>query len=86
MESSFTGVTFFINPKYRGLRLGPPFMTLRKKNCVVNLKSIIFLREEFQITVEFKVKSLLKKFVEKVKKKSIAVPVLSFQLNNDFHD
>jgi hypothetical protein len=46
-DGEFYGIDVFINPKYRGLRLGRRLYDVRKLCEQLNLKSII-LREEFR--------------------------------------
>jgi len=80
------GIDVFINPKYRGLRLGRRLYDSRKELCEqLNLKSIIFAG---RIPNYSKHASELnpKQYIEKVKRKEIYDPVLSFQLSNDFHE
>ncbi|MDP5028290.1 MAG: carbon-nitrogen hydrolase family protein [Flavobacterium sp.] len=80
------GIDVFINPQYRGLRLGRRLYDVRKELCEqLNLKSIIFAG---RIPNYGKYKNEInpKVYIEKVKKKEIYDPVLSFQLSNDFHE
>jgi predicted amidohydrolase/GNAT superfamily N-acetyltransferase len=80
------GIDVFINPKYRGLRLGRRLYDSRKELCEqLNLKSIIFAG---RIPTYGKYANEIspKQYIEKVKRKEIYDPVLSFQLSNDFHE
>ena len=80
------GIDVFINPKYRGLRLGRRLYDSRKELCEqLNLKSIIFAG---RIPNYGKYASEInpKQYIHKVKRKEIYDPVLSFQLSNDFHE
>ena len=78
------GIDVFINPKYRGLRLGRRLYDVRKELCdQLNLKSIIFAGR-IPNYGKYKDKITPKVYIEKVKKKEIYDPVLSFQLSNDF--
>ena len=80
------GIDVFINPKYRGLRLGRRLYDVRKELCEqLNLKSIIFAGR-IPNYGKFKDEITPKVYIEKVKKKEIYDPVLSFQLSNDFHE
>lgn len=80
------GIDVFINPKYRGLRLGRRLYDGRKELCdQLNLKSILFAGR-IPNYVKYKDKITPKVYIEKVKKKEIYDPVLSFQLSNDFHE
>ena len=79
------GIDVFINPKYRGLRLGRRLYDARKEICEqLNLKSIVFAgripnyeKHEDELSP--------KEYIDKVKRKEIYDPVLSFQLSNEFH-
>ncbi|SDW04940.1 carbon-nitrogen hydrolase family protein [Flavobacterium degerlachei] len=80
------GIDVFINPKYRGLRLGRRLYDVRKELCEqLNLKSIIFAGR-IPSYGKYKNEITPKVYIEKVKKKEIYDPVLSFQLSNDFHE
>ncbi|HEY4616830.1 MAG TPA: carbon-nitrogen hydrolase family protein [Flavobacterium sp.] len=80
------GIDVFINPKYRGLRLGRRLYDVRKELCEqLNLKSIIFAGR-IPSYGKYKDEITPKVYIEKVKKKEIYDPVLSFQLSNDFHE
>ena len=80
------GIDVFINPKYRGLRLGRRMYDVRKELCEqLNLKSIIFAGR-IPTYGKYKDEITPKVYIEKVKKKEIYDPVLSFQLSNDFHE
>jgi predicted amidohydrolase/GNAT superfamily N-acetyltransferase len=79
------GVDVFVDPDYRGLRLGRRLYDARKELCeTLNLKSIIFggripgygqYADEMSPT----------QYIRKVKATEIYDPVLTFQLSNDFH-
>ncbi len=80
------GIDVFVHPKYRGLRLGRRLYDARKELCErLNLKSIVFAG---RIPNYSKYSDELnpKQYIEKVKKKEIYDPVLTFQLSNDFHE
>lgn len=80
------GIDVFINPNYRGLRLGRRLYDARKELCEqLNLRSIIFAG---RIPSYGKYASTItpKQYLDKVKKKELYDPVLSFQLSNDFHE
>ena len=80
------GIDVFINPQYRGLRLGRRLYDVRKELCEqLNLKSIIFAGR-IPNYGKYKDEITPKVYIEKVKKKEIYDPVLSFQLSNDFHE
>jgi predicted amidohydrolase/GNAT superfamily N-acetyltransferase len=79
------GIDIFIHPNYRGLRLGRRLYDTRKELCEqLNLKAIVFAgripnyRQHAETLTP-------KNYIEKVKRKELHDPVLSFQLSNDFH-
>ena len=78
------GIDVFIKPKYRGLRLGRRLYDYRKEVCEkLNLKGIVF---GGRMPNYHKYKNLTpKQYIEKVKRKEIHDPVLTFQISNDFH-
>lgn len=72
------GIDVFINPQYRGLRLGRRLYDVRKELCEqLNLKSIIFAG---RIPNYGKYKSEItpKVYIEKVKKKRSTIPFYLF--------
>ena len=79
------GIDVFVDPAYRGLRLGRRLYDARKELCeTLNLKSIIFGGRipgygEYSDTLSPSA------YIQKVKATEIYDPVLSFQLANDFH-
>jgi len=77
------GVDVFIEPEYRGLRLGRRLYDARKELVEkLNLKSIIF---GGRIPHYHKYPELSpRQYIDKVKNKDIHDPILNFQLNNDF--
>lgn len=80
------GIDVFINPNYRGLRLGRRLYDSRKELCdQMNLKSIVFAGR-IPNYVNFVDEMTPKQYIDKVKFKEIYDPVLSFQLSNDFHE
>ena len=80
------GIDIFVPPKYRGLRLGRRLYDARKEICEqLNLKSIIFAGR-IPNYGNFASELTPKVYIEKVKRKEIHDPVLSFQLSNDFHE
>ncbi|WP_348798235.1 bifunctional GNAT family N-acetyltransferase/carbon-nitrogen hydrolase family protein [Flavobacterium adhaerens] len=79
------GIDVFIHPEYRGLRLGRRLYDARKELCEqLNLKAIVFAGRIPNYSAHAD-KLSPKKYIEKVKKKELHDPVLSFQLSNDFH-
>ncbi len=79
------GIEVFIDPKYRGNRLGRRLYDARKILCEeLNLKAIVFggrLPNFHKHANELNPKQ----YIQKVKNKEIYDPVLSFQLSNEFH-
>lgn len=79
------GIDVFINPDYRGLRLGRRLYDARKELCEkLNLKAIVFAGRIPNYAKHSK-ELTPKKYIDKVKRKELHDPVLSFQLSNDFH-
>lgn len=78
------GIDVFILPEYRGLRLGRRLYDARKELAEkLNLKSIVF---GGRIPNYHTYSDLTpKQYIEKVKHKEIHDPILTFQINNDFH-
>ncbi|MEO8719546.1 MAG: bifunctional GNAT family N-acetyltransferase/carbon-nitrogen hydrolase family protein [Ginsengibacter sp.] len=78
------GIEIFVHPEYRGLRLGRRLYDARKELCEqLNLRAIVFGGRipEYH---KYADKLLPKEYIQKVKRKEIYDPVLSFQLANDF--
>ena len=79
------GVEVFVHPDYRGLRIGRRLYDARKELCEqLNLQAIVFggrIPNYHKYASEYSPKE----YIQKVKQKEIYDPVLSFQLNNDFH-
>ncbi|MES2485187.1 MAG: GNAT family N-acetyltransferase [Bacteroidota bacterium] len=79
------GIDVFIDPAYRGLRLGRRLYDARKELCEqLNLKSIIFAGRMPNFN-DYSTELTPKDYIAKVRLKEIHDPVLSFQLSNDFH-
>jgi predicted amidohydrolase/ribosomal protein S18 acetylase RimI-like enzyme len=79
------GIEVFIHPDYRGLRLARRMYDYRKEICeTLNLKAIMFggrIPNYHKYAGEMRPKE----YIDKVRKKEIFDPVLTFQLSNDFH-
>jgi len=79
------GVDVFVDPEYRGLRLGRRLYDARKELCEkLNLKSIIF-GGRIPGYGAYADSMTPAEYIQKVKANEIHDPVLSFQLANDFH-
>lgn len=78
------GIEVFVHPEFRSLRLGRRLYDARKELCeILNLKSIVIggripLFHEYSDTLS------AKQYIDKVRKKELYDPVLSFQLVNGF--
>jgi predicted amidohydrolase/GNAT superfamily N-acetyltransferase len=78
------GVDVFVSPDYHGMRLGRRLYEARKELCQsLNLKSIVaggripnYQNHAQEMSPQ--------KYIEKVKKKELYDPILTFQLSNDF--
>ena len=79
------GVDVFVDPDYRGLRLGRRLYDARKEICEkLNLRGIIF-GGRIPGYGEHADSLSPAEYIRKVKANEIYDPVLSFQLSNDFH-
>lgn len=79
------GIDVFIQPAFRGLRLGRRLYDYRKEVCEnLNLKGIAFGGRMPNYN-KFSQELSPKEYIEKVKRKEINDPVLNFQISNDFH-
>ncbi|MFM1848011.1 MAG: hypothetical protein RL417_1485 [Pseudomonadota bacterium] len=79
------GIEVFVHPKHRGLRLGRRLYDARKELCEnLNLRSII---AGGRIPGYSKVAAQMspREYIEKVRRKEIFDPILTFQLSNQFH-
>ncbi|AWM13738.1 carbon-nitrogen hydrolase [Flavobacterium sediminis] len=78
------GIDVFVHPKYRGLRLGRRLYDARKELCEqLNLKAIVFSGRIPHYS-QFANEMSPKEYIDKVNRKEIYDPVLTFQLSNDF--
>jgi len=79
------GIELFIDPGFRGMRLGRRLYDVRKELCEnLGLQSILFggrIPNYKNFASDLKPKD----YIQKVKLKEIHDPVLNFQLSNDFH-
>jgi predicted amidohydrolase/GNAT superfamily N-acetyltransferase len=79
------GIDVFIKPEFRGLRLGRRLYDYRKELCErLNLKGITF-GGRIPNYAQHSGSLSPKQYIDKVKHKEIADPVLNFQISNDFH-
>lgn len=79
------GIDVFIEPEYRGMRLGRRLYDYRKELCEkLNLKGIVF-GGRIPGYHEYAEELSPKEYIEKVKTKEINDSVLNFQLSNDFY-
>lgn len=79
------GIEVFIHPDYRGLRLARRLYDYRKEICeTLNLKAIM-LGGRIPNYHKYAEDMRPKEYIQKVRKREIYDPVLTFQLSNDFH-
>ncbi|MCB0585310.1 MAG: bifunctional GNAT family N-acetyltransferase/carbon-nitrogen hydrolase family protein [Phaeodactylibacter sp.] len=79
------GIDVFVHPEYRGLRLGRRLYDARKELCErLNLRGILF-GGRIPNYRKFADELTPREYIQKVRRKEIYDPVLSFQLSNDFH-
>ncbi len=79
------GIEIFVHPQYRQLRLGRRLYDVRKELCEeMNLKSIV-AGGRIPNYHEYANEMSPREYVDKVKRKEILDPTLTFQLANDFH-
>lgn len=79
------GIEVFVHPEFRSMRLGRRLYDARKELCEqMNLKSIIAggrIPNYYNYAEDISPRV----YIEKVKRKEIFDPTLTFQLSNDFH-
>ena len=79
------GIDVLVHPDYREMRLGRRLYDARKELCeTLNLKGII-IGGRIPGYAKYADKMRPGRYVQMVKNREIADPVLSFQLSNDFH-
>lgn len=79
------GIDLFVDPEYRGMRLGRRLYDGRKEMCAdLNLRRMI-VGGRIPGYHEYKDELTIQEYISKVKNGEIYDPVLSFQLANDFH-
>lgn len=78
------GIEMFVDPEYRALRLGRRLYDARKELCEnLNLKSIV-IGGRIPFYHQYKDELTARQYIQKVRKKEIYDPVLTFQLSNSF--
>ncbi len=79
------GIEVFIDPEYRGLRLGRRLYDARKELAEhLNLRAIVF-GGRIPNYHNYADKMTPREYISRVRMKKIHDPVLNFQLSNDFH-
>jgi ribosomal protein S18 acetylase RimI-like enzyme len=79
------GIDVFVDPNHQGIRLGRRLYDTRKELCeTLNLRAIIMGGRIPGYKKHAKELSP-REYIEQVKSKEIYDPILTFQLNNDFH-
>ncbi len=79
------GIDVFIDPAFRGLKLGRRLYDARKELAEnLNMESIL-IGGRLPNYKDYADKLTPKEYIEKVKVSEIKDPVLAFQLSNDFH-
>jgi predicted amidohydrolase len=79
------GIDVFVDPNHQGIRLGRRLYDTRKELCeTLNLRAIIMGGRIPGYKKHAKDLSP-REYIEQVKSKEIYDPILTFQLNNDFH-
>lgn len=79
------GIDVFVDPNYQGLRLGRRLYDARKELCEkLNLRAII-MGGRIPGYKKYAKELSPRDYIEQVKNKEIYDPILTFQLNNDFH-
>ncbi|PWG62154.1 bifunctional GNAT family N-acetyltransferase/carbon-nitrogen hydrolase family protein [Sediminicurvatus halobius] len=79
------GVDVFVDPDYRGMRLGRRLYDARKELCrSLNLRAIV-AGGRMPGYEEYAAEKKPEEYIELVKRREVYDPILSFQLANDFH-
>jgi len=81
---SLYGLDVFIHPEYRGYRLGRRLYEARKELCrALNLRAIL-AGGRIPYYHKYRDRYSPEEYIERVKRREIYDPILSFQLSNDF--
>ncbi|HDY8180887.1 TPA: GNAT family N-acetyltransferase [Vibrio vulnificus] len=78
------GLDVFVHPDYRGLRLGRRLYEARKELCRSNNLKAILAGGRIPGYKPYGGKLPVAEYIEKVSRKELHDPILSFQLSNDF--
>ncbi len=78
------GLDVFVHPDYRGLRLGRRLYEARKELCRSDNLKAILAGGRIPGYVKYADELKVTEYIEKVKRREIYDPILSFQLSNDF--
>lgn len=79
------GIDVFVDPDYRGMRLGRRLYDTRKELCEnLKLKAIV-AGGRIPNYAKYAKEMTPRQYIEKVKHREIHDPTLNFQLSNDFH-
>lgn len=79
------GIEVFVHPDHRGLRLGRRFYDFRKELCEnLNLRAIV-AGGRIPGFHKFADSMTPKDYIEKVRRRELYDPILTFQLSNQFH-
>ena len=78
------GLDVFVHPDYRGLRLGRRLYEARKELCRSNNLKAILAGGRIPGYAKHAKEMKVAKYIEKIKRRELHDPILSFQLANDF--
>lgn len=79
------GIDFFVNPEFRGMRLGRRLYDARKEICERHNLRAIIAGGRIPKYKDYADQLSPKEYLQKVRAKEIHDPTLSFQMANDFH-
>ncbi|MCU0428704.1 MAG: bifunctional GNAT family N-acetyltransferase/carbon-nitrogen hydrolase family protein [Cytophagaceae bacterium] len=79
------GIDIFVDPEYAGMRLGRRLYDARKELCEnLNLRKIV-VGGRIPGYKKYSKDLSPREYIEQVREKELYDPILTFQLNNDFH-